>query len=281
MTPDDFAFLAQLLKDRSGLVLTRDKAYLLENRLMPVVRARKFKRLLDLVPALQNGDAALTDDVVDAMLPKDTGFFRDWKPFEHFRKVVLANVLAMRRAKKTLRVLCAGVSTGQEAYSAAIAVRETPGLAGWQCDIVGIDLSPSALKHAEAGLYSQFDVQRGLPIRALLTYFRKDDDSWRLVEDIRRMPTFQFWNVLDDLYPLGRFDVVFCRNVLPYFDMQTKFNVVQKLARVLADDGVLYVGLREPLSGVSANVKPLDQDLGIYLVNRPERGSSQTLGDNG
>jgi chemotaxis protein methyltransferase CheR len=246
---------------------------------MPVVRARQYRRLADMIAALTRGEAALTDDVVDAMLPKDTGFFRDWKPFEHLRKVVVPNALTQRRAKKALRILCAGVSTGQEAYSVAIALHETPELTGWQCDLVGIDLSPSALKLAHAGVYSQFDVQRGLPIRALLKYFRKEDDSWRLADTIRAMPKFQFWNVLDDLFPLGRFDVILCRNVLPYFDMQTKFNVVQKLARVLADDGVLYVGLREPLSGVSASVKPANADLGIYVTNRAERGQSQSLAD--
>ncbi|MDX2143567.1 MAG: protein-glutamate O-methyltransferase CheR [Rhodospirillaceae bacterium] len=279
MAPDDLEFLAQLLKDRSGLVLTKDKGYLLENRLMPVVRGRQFKKLADMIGALRLGNAGLTEDAVDAMLPKDTGFFRDWTPFEHFRKVVITNALKLRSAKKTLRVLCAGVSTGQEAYSIAMAVHEARGLVGWPCEIVGIDLSPSALKAAEAAVYSQFDVQRGLPIRVLLKYFTKDEESWRLNDPIRAIPKFQFWNVLDDLFPLGRFDVILCRNVLPYFDMQTKFNVVQKLSRALTDDGVLYVGLREPLSGVSTSVKAADADLGIYVVNRAERGISQSLAD--
>jgi chemotaxis protein methyltransferase CheR len=279
MAPDDLEFLAQLLKDRSGLVLTKDKGYLLENRLMPVVRGRQFKKLAEMIAALRRGDAALTEDVVDAMLPKDTGFFRDWRPFEHFRDTVVANALKLRGAKKTLRVLCAGVSTGQEAYSIAMTVHEAPGLSGWHCDIVGIDLSPSALKAAAVAVYSQFDVQRGLPIRKLLKYFVKDEESWRLGDAVRALPKFQFWNILDDLYPLGRFDVILCRNVLPYFDLQTKFNVVQKLSRALADDGVLYVGLREPLSGVSTSVKPADADLGVYVVNRAERGISQSLAD--
>jgi chemotaxis protein methyltransferase CheR len=276
--PDDFEFLARLLKERSGLVLTKDKGYLVENRLMPLVRKQRLRNVVDMVAALRGGEPALAESVVEAMMAKDTGFFRDWKPFQHFRNVVLPNLLTARKAKRAFRVLCAGVSTGQEAYSLAMILSEYPQqLDGWQVEILGIDLSSVAIAVATSGLYSQFDVQRGLPIRALLKYFQKEDDSWRLAETTRSRASFKPWNLLDDLFPLGRFDVVLCRNVLPYFDMQTKFSVLQKLSRSMTDDSVLYVGVQEALSGVSTSFHAVDVDLGIYKSQRPDVSKTKTL----
>ncbi|MCB2107244.1 MAG: chemotaxis protein CheR [Rhodobacteraceae bacterium] len=280
MHPDDFEFVARLLKDRSGLVLTRDKGYLVENRLMPLVRQRRMKGINDVIAGLRAGEASLTDSVVDAMMAKDTAFFRDWKPFEHFRTVVLPNLIAQRGTKKTFRVLCAGVSTGQEAYSLAIIMREYGrALAGWKAEIVGVDISAASIATAQLALYSQFDVQRGLPIRLLLKHFKKRDESWSLNGDIQGMVGFMRWNLMDDLFPLGRFDVILCRNVLVYNDLQTKFNVLQKLARVAADDGVLYVGRNEPLTGVSSSFKVVNPDLGVYTVTRAEKATTRSLAD--
>ncbi len=278
MNPDDFDFAARLMKERSGLVLTRDKGYLLENRLMPVVRQRSFKSLRELVTALREGEPALQAAVVDAMMAKDTAFFRDWKPFVHFQKVVLPKIAAARATKKTFRVLSAGVSTGQEAYSIAMMVRDSAKLFGnWRIEILGIDISATAVAAAARGAYSQFDVQRGLPVRTLLRNFVKEGDLWVLDAGLREMVKVQTWNLLDDLYPLGRFDVVFCRNVVVYLDLQTKLDLLQKLSRVLSEDGVLYVGLQEPMSGVSGAFRPVNRDLGIYAMHRPDRPVSMSL----
>lgn len=272
MVPDDFEYAARLMKERSGLVLTRDKGYLLENRLMPVVRQHNFKSFHELVAALRGGDASLQSSAVDAMMAKDTAFFRDWKPFVHFSKIVLPNIQKARREKKIFRVLCAGVSTGQEAYSVAMSVREAAAqFSGWRAEIIGVDLSASAIAAATAGHYSQFDVQRGLPIKALLRGFTKDDAGWQLNSDVRDMVKFQTWNLLTDIYPLGRFDVILCRNVMVYLDLQAKIDLLQKISRSLADDGVLYLGTQEPLTGVSAAFRPVNRDLGIYAVHRLDK----------
>ena len=272
MVPDDFEYAARLMKERSGLVLTRDKGYLLENRLMPVVRQHNFKSFHDLVAALRTGDPTLQTSAVDAMMSKDTAFFRDWKPFVHFAKIVLPNLMQARREKRHFRILCAGVSTGQEAYSIAMLIRDAAAqLTGWRAEIVGVDLSASAIAAAEAGHYTQFDVQRGLPIKALLRCFTRDDGGWQLNGDIRGRVNFQTWNLLDDMFPLGRFDVVLCRNVMVYLDLQAKIDLLQKLSRSLADDGVLYLGTQEPLMGVSAAFRPVNRDLGIYAVHRLDK----------
>ena len=272
MVPDDFEYAARLMKERSGLVLTRDKGYLLENRLMPVVRQHNFKSFHELVAALRTGDATLQSSADDAMMAKDTAFFRDWKPFVHFAKIVLPNLMQARREKRHFRILCAGVSTGQDAYSIAMLIRDAAAqLTGWRAEIVGVDLSASAIAAAEAGHYTQFDVQRGFPIKALLRSFTRDDSGWQLNGDIRSRVNFQTWNLLDDIFPLGRFDVVLCRNVMVYLDLQAKIDLLQKLSRSLADDGVLYLGTQEPLMGVSAAFRPVNRDLGIYAVHRLDK----------
>jgi chemotaxis protein methyltransferase CheR len=277
MSPEDFEYTARLIKERSGLVLTRDKGYLLENRMMPVVRDHKFKSFAELVARLKDGDTTLQTAAIDAMMAKDTAFFRDWKPFTHFRNVVLPNLCVARGAKKTFRILCAGASTGQEAYSLAISIRDAKPFDGWATEVVGIDISASALATAARATYSQFDVQRGLPIRTLLQYFAKHDDAWALDDSLRAMVKFQTWNLLDDLFPLGRFDVVLCRNVLVYFDLQTKLDVLHKLSRLLVDDGVLYLGLNETVMGVSGSFRPVDADAGIYAAHRADRATVFSL----
>jgi chemotaxis protein methyltransferase CheR len=269
MSPEDFTFVSRLLKDRTGLILTRDKSYLLENRLASVVRTHLLPGLTELVAALRAGDQSITADTVDAMLSKETAFFRDWQPFKHLEKVVFPTVRAARQSKRTLRILCAGTSTGQEAYSVAMQIKEgADAWAGWRVDLVGIDLSPSAIATAERGLYSQFEVQRGLPVRRLLRHFEKRDDGWHIRDELRRMVSFRHWNLLDDLYPLGRFDIVFCRNVLISFDQQTKLAILQRLARVMMEDGVLMVGADESLAGVSAVFRAAVPKLGIYVPHR-------------
>lgn len=278
MTPEEFEQAARFIRDRSGLVLTRDKTYLLENRLMPVVRELRLKTMSELIAAVNAGDAAIQTTVVDAMMAKDTAFFRDWKPFTHFRSVVLPNIRVSRGMKRSFRVLSAGVSTGQEAYSVAMSVRDlAASFSGWNIEVVGVDLSATALAAAAKGAYSQFDVQRGLPILRLLQHFTKKNDAWVLNDDIRGMVKFQTANLLEDIYPLGRFDAIFCRNVLVYLDLKTKLDVLQKLARILVDDGVLYLGVNEAVSGVGTNFRAVDADLGIYAAHRADRPVSLSL----
>lgn len=278
MTPEEFENAARFIRDRSGLVLTRDKTYLLENRLMPVVRDLRKKSVSELLAGALGGDEALQTAVVEAMMAKDTAFFRDWKPFVHFRTVVLPNLRVSRGMKPRFRILSAGVSNGQEAHSIAMTIRDVASsFPGWDIDVVGIDISGAAVAAASKGAYSQFDVQRGLPIRTLLQYFTKQDDAWVINDAIRGMVSFQTWNLLDDLFPLGRFDAVFCRNVLVYLDLKTKQDVLGKLSRVLVDDGVLYLGLNETIAGVTSHFRAVVPELAIYAAHRADRPAALSL----
>jgi chemotaxis protein methyltransferase CheR len=266
MTGDDFEFLCRLLKDRSGLILTRDKAYLLESRLLPVARKRNMKSLDELIVGLrQRPDNDLIRVVVEAMTTNESFFFRDIKPFEQFRNFVLPQLLRSRAAKKSIRIWSAACSSGQEAYSLAMILSEEKDkLAGWQFEIVATDLSNDILEKAQAGAYSQFEVQRGLPIQLLVKYFKQNGERWHIDPALRGAVKFRTLNLLDDFTTLGQFDVVFCRNVLIYFDQPTKTLVLERMARLLPHDGYLYLGGAETVIGVTDKFQSLTEQRGIY-----------------
>lgn len=270
LRPDDFDFVARMLKERSGLIVTRDKAYLLESRLMPLARKRGLKSLEELVAAMRGGrDETLLRGVTEAMTTNESFFFRDIKPFEQFREVVLPHMLQTRAAKKSFRVWSAACSSGQEAYSLAMILKEEAArLSGWRVEIVGTDISHEMLEKAKTGLYSQFEVQRGLPIQMLVKYFKKRDESWQIDPSLRAMAQFREFNLLHDLRPLGQFDVVFCRNVLIYFDQPTKTRVLETIARQMPDDGFLYLGGAETVLGISDRFRPLANQRGVYCIHR-------------
>ena len=272
MKPEDFDFISTLLKERSGLVLTKDKAYLLESRLMPVARKCGLKGLDELVDAIRKTKPeAMIRDVTEAMTTNESFFFRDTKPFDLFRDHILPHLLATRATKKSFRIWCAAASTGQEPYSLAIILKENAAkLAGWRVEIVGTDLSREVLDRAKAGMYSQFEVQRGLPIQFLVKYFDKKEDQWQIKPDLRAMIQYKEYNLLSDLKPLGSFDVVFCRNVLIYFDQATKGKILEGASRLMPEDGLLFLGGAETVLGISDKFKPVVGQRGVYcLMNAP------------
>ena len=178
-------------------------------------------------------------------------------------------MLASRAAKKSFRIWSAACSSGQEAYSLAMILKEEAAkLAGWKIEIIGTDISNEMLEKAKAGMYSQFEVQRGLPIQLLVKYFKKNNEMWQIDPSIRAMVQFKEYNLLHDLKPLGQFDVVFCRNVLIYFDQPTKTRVLENISKNMPDDGFLYLGGAETVLGISDRFKPIPEQRGVYAVNR-------------
>jgi chemotaxis protein methyltransferase CheR len=266
MKPEDFDFLSRTVRERSGLQLTPDKSYLLESRLMPVARRFGAKSLDEFVALVRRQqDRETLRAITEAMTTNETLFFRDVKPFEQFQRVVLPTLLAARAAQRTIRVWCAAASSGQEPYSLAMLLTEQGAqLAGWKFDILGTDLSQEMVERARAGSYSQFEVQRGLPIRLLMKYFRQVDERWQIDDAIRGMVQYRVFNLLDDPNVLGPFDVVFCRNVLLYFDQQTRAGVLERIAALLPSDGVLYLGGAETVLGITDRFEPMPSERGIY-----------------
>ncbi len=267
MTPSDYEFLRKILKERSGLDLSADKQYLVESRLMPLARRVGLSGITELVQKIKSGAEALTSEVVEAMTTNETFFFRDKIPFDHLREKILPELVRSRAGRRSLRIWCAASSTGQEPYSIAMCVKEFAGLTGWRVEIVGTDLSQEVLEKSRAGIYSQFEVQRGLPIHMLVKYFKQIGELWQLNAEIRGMVQHRQLNLLQDFSHLGTFDVIFCRNVLIYFDQDTKIGIFDRLARVLEPDGVLTLGAAESVVGISDAFMPYPDRRGLYCPN--------------
>lgn len=266
MTPQEFDFVAKLVRKECGLVLSTDKAYLVESRLSPVARklglgtADAFVREL-----MKDARPDRVREVVEAMVTNETFFFRDKKPFDQFKDFVLPALLAARAGRRQIRIWCAASSTGQEPYSIAMICKEAAAqLAGWRIEILATDVSGEVLRIAKEGVYSQFEVQRGLPIQFLVKYFTQQGDKWQLKPEIRSMVNFRPFNLLSDPSSLGSFDVVFCRNVLIYFDPETKTRILDGIAKVLAADGHLYLGGAETVLGISSRFQPVPAQRGLY-----------------
>lgn len=270
MTPGDIQFLSEFLRKRSGLVLTPDKAYLLENRLRPLVRLHGVADIAELIAKLRSGAIReLEREIVEAMTTNESFFFRDIKPFDNFRDNILPRLLESRATRRKIRIWCAAASTGQEPYSLAMILADaTAKLGAWgSVEILATDLDTDVLNRAKNGVYTQFEVQRGLPVQYLVKYFEKDGDKWRINQKIRSMVTYREHNLLESPAKLGKFDVVFCRNVLIYFDSETKAKVLEGISKMLPADGVLFLGGAETVLGVSDCFKPVPDLRGIYELN--------------
>ncbi len=268
MTLLDYEYLRKFLKERSGLDLSADKQYLVESRLQPLARKAGLGDIPSLVQKIKNGDGKLATDVVEAMTTNETFFFRDKIPFDHLRDTILPALMQSRAARKSLRIWSAAASTGQEAYSIAMCLKEQgTALAGWRIEIVATDLAQEVLEKSKAGIYSQFEVQRGLPIQMLVKYFTQSGDIWQLNGDVRSMVQFRQLNLLQDFSHLGTFDVIFCRNVLIYFDQDTKATIFERLAKGLEADGTLLLGAAESVVGVTDAFRPVADRRGLYQIN--------------
>lgn len=267
MKPDDFNFLAALLKRQSGLVLSPDKVYLIESRLMPIARKRGSETLDALVAELRGSPETgpLVKQVTDAMTTNESFFFRDIKPFDQFQRIVLPYLLEARAQVKRVRIWSAACSSGQEPYSLAMILRDMgPKLAGWRFEIVATDISAEMLEKSKAGLYSQFEVQRGLPMQYLVKYFTQMGDKWKIDPALREIVQFREFNLLHEPTALGQFDVVFIRNVLIYFDNRTKCEILARIYKLMPQDAFLYLGGAETVLGISDKFQPYHGERGIY-----------------
>jgi chemotaxis protein methyltransferase CheR len=273
VTPADYEYLRKFLKERSGLDLSPDKQYLVESRLLPLARKASLPGIPDLVLKIRNGDGRLATDVVEAMTTNETFFFRDKIPFDHLRDSIVPGLIQARAARKSLRIWSAASSTGQEPYSIAMCLKEMgAALAGWRIEIVATDLSQEVLEKSKAGLYSQFEVQRGLPIQLLMKYFTQVGDVWQLNADVRAMVQYRQLNLLQDFSHLGTFDVIFCRNVLIYFDQDTKAVIFERMAKSLEADGTLLLGAAESVVGITDAFRPISDRRGLYQLNPARSG---------
>jgi chemotaxis protein methyltransferase CheR len=278
VTPPDYEYLRKLLKDHSGLDLSADKQYLIESRLLPLSRKSGLPGISELVQKMKGGAASLIAQVVEAMTTNETFFFRDKVPFDHFRDSIVPEIMKARANRKSIRIWCAAGSTGQEPYSLAMALKEMgAALAGWRVEIIATDLSQEVLEKSKAGIYSQFEVQRGLPIQLLVKHFKQSGEFWQISSEIRAMVQHRQLNLLHDFSQLGMFDVIFCRNVLIYFDQDTKINIFNRLARQIEPDGFLVLGAAETVVGLTDTFKPIPERRGLYKPNDPRAAAAKPV----
>jgi len=250
----DFAYLADLLRDRAAIVLEPGKEYLALSRLHPLARetgCASVAALVDLL-RLEPVDSPMHERVVDALTTNETTFFRDISPFESLRTTVLPELIERRARTRTLAIWSAGCSTGQEPYSIAMSIREHfPELATWKLTILGTDISPTVLERARRGRYGQLEVNRGLPAHLLVRHFTRAGMEWEIEESIRRMIRFQRRNLINEWSGLPPFDLVFMRNVMIYFDVEAKRQVLARMAQQLTANGYLLLGASETTYNLS------------------------------
>lgn len=243
----DADFLRGIVLRVSGNRVDASRDYLFESRLQRLVRARGLASLADLIAVLRSdATMALQRQVAEAMTINETSFFRDQPTFDLLREELLPALIARRQHTRILRFWSAAASTGQEAYSIAMMIREFfPQLATWTIDILGTDLSLEMVERATAGRYMRIEVNRGLPARFLLKYMARTGDDWEVAPEIRRMCRFQQRNLCDPALLSGRFDVIFLRNVLLYFPHETRRAVLRQMHCELAPDGILFLAIAE------------------------------------
>lgn len=274
-----FDDLARLLGERIGMAIDPRRRTSIEARLSGLMTDCGFSDPEDFVRRLRSGlDPALMNRTVDAMVTCETLFFRDRAPFEAMRGIVLPRLKERRRDFRNLRFWSAACATGQEPYSIAMVMDDMAReFGGWRVDIVASDVSQSALAAARAGVYSQFEVQRGLPTPMLLRYFRKDPGGWRVAEHLRAAIDFRHVNLVSDFSALGHFDVVLCRNVLMYMDVERRRDILRRISAQLAPDGYLMLGATETIVGLTDDFVAAPGFAGLFTHKPQNRGAMRLV----
>jgi len=262
----DFDLYKDLLKEKSGIVVTPDKSYLLDSRLTPVAKKWGYNTIDAMTVALRAlPDTKLVKDIVEAMTTNETSFFRDTRPFDLFKDRVLPYMIEKRKTQGRFRIWSAASSSGQEAYSLSMIMKEAAAKMGSiRAEILGTDISDEILDQARNATYTQFEVQRGLPVQYLMKYFEQTDKNWTLKNEIKNMVQYKNFNLLTPMTSLGSFDIIFCRNVLIYFNEETKRDILERMSRILAKDGGLYLGGAETVLGITEAFKPIPGIRGLY-----------------
>lgn len=239
----DFDYLRNLVRQHTAIVIDADKEYLAEARLSSVAFQEGISSVAELIGHLRSQSFnGLHRKVLDAMTNNETWFFRDIAPFEALRQTVIPELLTRRSECRQLSFWSAASSSGQEAYTIAMLLKEDFNLAGWSSSILGTDISSAILERAKAGRYSQLEVNRGLPAKYLPKYFSRVEQDWQVVDELKRMANFRQMNLAEPWPALPAFDVVFLRNVLIYFDLNEKREILRKVRNVLRPDGYLFLG---------------------------------------
>jgi chemotaxis protein methyltransferase CheR len=259
----EFDYICRLMREQSAIGLERGKEYLVESRLNQLIRREGFTSFQELIHRLRTDSCGgLRRKVVEAMVTTETTFFRDMRSFEILRTIVLPDLFTRRAADHSLNLWCAASSGGQEPFSVAMLLRDNfPALAQWKINFIASDISGEVLAVARQGLYTRHQVNRGLPAKLLVKHFQKIGHEWQIRDDIRRMVDFRELNLSKSWPPLPRMDIIFMRNVLIYFDLQTRTTILERIQRLLQPDGYLFLGGSESTINFTGSFEPIDHDV--------------------
>ena len=262
ISSEDFGYITSLVRSQAGIVLEPGKEYLVEARLAAVLRQEKLPSISAIVDRLKASTIdPLRPRIVEAMTTNETSFLRDLHPFETFRNTILPELLANRKGSRALSIWCGASSTGQEPYSIAMTLLESmPQAADWKIDMLATDISTEMIRRSREGRYNQIEMNRGLPAQLLIKYFDRIGLEWQIKERVRRMVQFREMNLVQGWPAMPQFDVIFLRNVLIYFDTDTKRQILEKARRLLKPDGYLFLGCAETTLGLCEDLArmPLD-----------------------
>ncbi len=261
---EGFDYVRTLVHTQSGLVLEPGKEYLVESRLQPLAQSEGLNSVQALVERLRGSSLnGLHQRVVEAMTTNETSFFRDLRPFEELRNSILPQLIERRRAERRITIWSAACSSGQEPYTIAMILQEHfPALAGWTCRLMASDIAEEVMAKARSGRYSQLEVSRGLPAAYLVKYFHHRGNEWEIAEDIRRKVEYFPINLTKPWPALSRIDIILMRNVLIYFDVETKKRIFANLRRQLQADGYLALGGAETTLGIDDSFERISGDKG-------------------
>ncbi|MCA9726383.1 MAG: protein-glutamate O-methyltransferase CheR [Candidatus Eisenbacteria bacterium] len=246
LSASDYEFMQSLVCDRSAIVLEANKEYLVEARLIPVAKREGFETLADMIAALRKGAPALVTKCIEAMTTNETSFFRDSSPFEAMKSTIIPDLMKAREASRTINIWSAACSSGQEVYSLGMLLRESfPGLLTWNVQFLATDLAQGMVDRTAKGSFSQLEVNRGLPALLLVKYFNKVGPDWQIKDELRAKVTARQMNLAQEWRDVPMMDVVFLRNVLIYFSVETRRQILGRVKRVLKPDGTLFLGSAE------------------------------------
>lgn len=249
---ENFEFISSMIKNRSGIVISEDKKFLVESRLRPVMRRRSIESFTELSNKIrENRDSNFVQELIEAMTINESLFFRDIKPFHELSNNIIPSILEVNPNKSHIRIWSAACSTGQEPYSIAMTLKDNAKFSSLSFKIEATDINQTVLNKASNGIYSQFEVQRGVPTMMLMKYFAQDKETeeWLIDKSIRESVKYTSLNLVSDMVPMNSYDIIFCRNVLIYFDMETKMQVLKKMHSSLTNKGILVLGSAEHVNG--------------------------------
>lgn len=271
ISPTEFEYYREFLLNESGLALNAERTYLLESRLSPIIKRMGLDDVSELTRKLKARDAEAQKNVIEAMTVNETFFFRDTHVFKRFGDVIMPEIMKSKPSGATIRIWCAACSSGQEAYSLAIMIKENVAKFGdYNFEIIATDLSESILDVARSAKYSQFEVQRGMPSALLLKYFTQKNDDWYLNDEIKQMVQFDTFNLMGPMEKFGTVDFILCRNVLSYFDGETQRQVLEGLYNRCAEEGFLIVGADERIETVTDKFIQIEGEQGFYKIFRKD-----------